>query len=73
MRDDHRVVVGDDDEARDRARDDVGEVPLPLQLDFAALPLGDVDPARDDPHDVPVLVRERGGLHAITAPGLVRS
>ena len=44
------------------SRDDVGEVPLPLELDLASLALGDVDPARDDAHDVPVLVDERGGV-----------
>ena len=55
--DDVRVVVGDDDEARDRVGDRVREVPLALEVDLAPLAVGDVDPARDDPDDVAVLVR----------------
>ena len=61
VRDDVRVVVGDDDEARDGVRDGVREVPLTLELDLASLAVGDVDPARDDADDVAVLVDERGG------------
>ena len=61
---DDGVVVGDDDEARDRVGDRGGEVPLPLEIDLAPLALGDVDPSGDDAHDSPVLVDERCG-----APG----
>ena len=61
VRDDLRIVVGDDDEARDGVRDGAREVPLALELDLATLAVGDVDPARDDADDASVLVDERGG------------
>ena len=62
VRDDDRLVVGHDDEARDGVRHRAREVPLALQLDLAALAVGDVDPPRDDPDDVAVLVDQRGRL-----------
>ena len=51
----------------------VREVPLALQVDLAPLPVGDVDPARDDPDDVAALVDERRrapGDHALLALGV---
>ena len=51
-------MVGDDDEARDRVGDRRREVPLALQLELAALAVGDVDAPGHDPDDVPVLVDE---------------
>ena len=73
VRDDRRVVVRDDDEARDRVRDGVREVALPLQVDLPPLPLGDVDAARDDPDDLHAGVDERRGAprdHALLAAGV---